>query len=102
MSSARRDATCLMWFDEAGNAIDAAEWTDAQQRIASFLMKGTGNEAWAHGRRLSNLARELGYEIVGGRGSHVVVSRGEHRITLWPPRSRQDFDRQAAKLEKRS
>lgn len=53
-----------------------------------------------HGRRLSNLARELGFEIVGGRGSHVVVSNGARRVALWPPRSRQDFERQASKLEK--
>ena len=53
-----------------------------------------------YGRRLLNFARELGYEIVGGRGSHVVVRARGRRVSLWPPRSRQDFQRQAARLEK--
>lgn len=64
-----------------------------KQPSQSVSLKGS------NGRRLSNLARELGYEIVGGRGSHIVVSRGERRITLWPPRSRLDYERQAARLD---
>lgn len=65
-----------------------------KQPSQSVTLKGR------YGRRLSNLARELGYEIVGGRGSHIVVSCGARRVSLWPPRSRVDFERQASKLER--
>lgn len=52
------------------------------------------------GRRLTNLARKLGYQIVGGRGSHLVVSRGKRRITLWPPYGRHSYESQAKRLER--
>ena len=45
--SGPNDGTWLMWYDEAGNAVDAVEWREARDRLAAFLMGDTGNPGWA-------------------------------------------------------
>jgi hypothetical protein len=48
--SGDNDGTYLMWFDEAGNAIDGADWETVRAALAAFLETQTAAAGWAENR----------------------------------------------------